>query len=68
MIPYYTGTVGLMIASPIMAAVASFCVFARVTPAEEFTPGKIFASLSLFGLLKPALEGLPFVLVEVRIC
>ena len=66
MIPYYTGTVALMVASPIMASVASFCVYARVVPAEQFSPGRIFSSLALFGLLKPALEGLPFVLVEVR--
>ena len=66
MIPYYTGTVALMIASPIMASVASFCVYARIVPADQFSPGRIFSSLALFGLLKPALEGLPFVLVEVR--
>ena len=67
MIPYYTGTVALMVASPIMASVASFCVYARVVPAEQFSPGRIFSSLALFGLLKPALEGLPFVLVEVHL-
>lgn len=65
MIPFYTGTVALMVASPIMASVASFSVYARVVPADQFSPGRIFSSLALFGLLKPALEGLPFVLVEV---
>ncbi len=65
-IPYYTGTVALMTASPILASVAAFTVYAFIAPASDFSPARIFSSLALFSLLKPALEGLPFVFVEVR--
>jgi hypothetical protein len=65
-IPYYTGTVALMTASPILASVAAFTAYAFIAPATDFSPARIFSSLALFSLLKPALEGLPFVFVEVR--
>ncbi len=66
MVPYYTLMEGTMVSSPILAAIASFLVFAATAPPERFTPAAIFAAVALFGILKPPIEDLPHSMVEVR--
>ena len=68
MVPYYTLMEGTMVTSPIVAAIASFLVFAATGPPERFTPAAIFAAVALFGILKPPIEDLPHSMVEVRPC
>ncbi len=65
MVPYYTLMEGTMVSSPILAAIASFLVFAATAPPERFTPAAIFAAVALFGILKPPIEDLPHSMVEV---
>jgi len=64
MILPYTGVELTLLASPTLAAVASFCVFAATTDAANFAPGTIFAAVALFGILQPAVEQLPYAFVE----
>lgn len=65
MIPCYTLMECTMVASPIIAAIASFLAFAATADPDRFTPGAIFSAVALFGILKPPIEDLPHSMVEV---
>jgi hypothetical protein len=67
MVPYYTLMECTMVASPILAAIASFLTFAATASPDRFTPGAVFSAVALFGILKPPIEDLPHSMVEVRI-
>ena len=63
-IPCRVGMQTLLFAAPVLAAVASFAVYGSVDPAG-FTAPRIFASISLFAIMRFPLIFLPFALVEV---
>ena len=65
MVPYYTLMECTMVASPILAAIASFLTFAAIADPSQFTPGAIFSAVALFGILRPPVEELPHAMVEV---
>ena len=67
MVPYYTLMECTMVASPVLAAIASFLTFAAIASPDRFTPGPIFSAVALFGILKSPIEELPHSMVEVRI-
>ena len=68
MVPYYTLMECTMVASPILAAIASFLTFAAIADPSQFTPGAIFSAVALFGILRPPVEELPHAMVEVGEC